>query len=68
MLKWTPSISKFEIFFNSLLTLLFVTVHMKGKMISAYLKDLSKVQKNGVFLLEIYSFVSEILTFFYYAN
>ena len=27
-----------------------------------------KIQKNGVFLFEIYFFVVEILTFFYYAN
>ena len=27
-----------------------------------------KIQKNGVFIFEISFFVSEILTFFYYAN
>ena len=27
-----------------------------------------KIQKNGVFLFEISFFISEILTFFYYAN
>ena len=27
-----------------------------------------KIQMNGIFVFEISSFVSEILTFFYYAN
>ena len=43
-------------------------VPMKWKIISAYLKALSKIQKNGVLLFEISFFVLEISTFFYYAN
>ena len=41
---------------------------MTQKIISAYLKGLSKYRRNDIFLFEISFFVLELVTFFYYAN